>query len=426
MTPEQVIDAFITDKWTFLSGPPSPLAPPPPNTFYRDEHLDFMLVFPPKSDLHLHPLYTSGVLILQDKASCFPAAILDPPKDAYVIDGCAAPGNKTSQLAMGMGNGGKIIACDLDLRRLNILKRLTTKAGCTNITALNTSFLTLDTTERDYSKVTHILLDPSCSGSGIINRLDHLVDSYAEEQEQALILETTTTGGEAERKAAEEKKQERLRSLGEFQVECVTKAMTFPKAQKITYSTCSIHAEENEHVVTTLLKNHWPEWKLTPRSKVLPTWHRRGYPQDVGDIPGLVSTDEDRAKVADCLVRAVPGGPGGDLMNGFFVACFERVGKKQSPGLSPLWKEPNAGDKRKHDQIENEGNDSTAPASTESESLTNGKKKKNKKKKKKKKADGKQDGSLVKPEDLRGGSDDSGNEDDDVDDDTVTSDQSKE
>jgi len=91
-----------------------------------------MLVFPPKSDLHLHPLYVSGVLILQDKASCFPAAILAPPKTAYVIDGCAAPGNKTSQLAMGMGNGGKIIACDLDLRRLNILKRLTIKAGCTS------------------------------------------------------------------------------------------------------------------------------------------------------------------------------------------------------------------------------------------------------------------------------------------------------
>jgi putative methyltransferase len=131
-TPQQVIDAFIADGWTFLPEPPSPPAPPSANTFHRDEHLDFMLVFPPKSDLHLHPLYVSGVLILQDKASCFPAAILAPPKNAYVIDGCAAPGNKTSQLAMGMGNGGKIIACDLDLRRLNILKRLTTKAGCTS------------------------------------------------------------------------------------------------------------------------------------------------------------------------------------------------------------------------------------------------------------------------------------------------------
>ncbi|KAF9099401.1 hypothetical protein BGX23_002419 [Mortierella sp. AD031] len=390
-TPQQVIDAFIADGWTFLAEPPSPPAPPPANTFHRDEHLDFMLVFPPKSDLHLHPLYVSGVLILQDKASCFPAAILAPPKNAYVIDGCAAPGNKTSQLAMGMGNGGKIIACDLDLRRLNILKRLTTKAGCTNITALNTSFLTLDTSEPDNSKVTHILLDPSCSGSGIINRLDHLVDTYAEEQEQATILETTTTGGAAERAAAEEKKKERLKSLGEFQVECVSKAMTFPNVRKISYSTCSIYAEENEHVVTTLLKKHWPKWKLTPRAKVLPTWHRRGYPSEVCDIPGLVSTDEDRAKIADCVVRAVPGGPDGDLMNGFFVACFERVTKNSLPGLSSVWKGPSIGGtggnaKRTHE--EDTDDTITGTAGTTTEATVDGpsatkKKKKNKKKKKK-------------------------------------------
>ncbi|KAG0237670.1 hypothetical protein BGW41_008335 [Actinomortierella wolfii] len=375
MTPQQVIDAFVADGWTFLSKPPSSPAPPAPKTFHRDEHLDFMLVFPPKSDLHLHPLYTSGVLILQDKASCFPAAILSPPKGSYVIDGCAAPGNKTSQLAMGMANTGHITACDLDLRRLNILKKMTTKAGCTNITALNTSFLTLDTSDPELSKVTHILLDPSCSGSGIVNRMDYLVDAYAEEQEQATILETTTTGGAAERILAEKKKKERLLSLGEFQVECVSKAMTFPNAQKISYSTCSIHAEENEHVVVTLLRKHWPEWKLVPRSQVLPTWHRRGIPSEVGGIPGLVSTDEDRAKLADCLVRAIPGGKDGDLMNGFFVACFERVRDGEDPGLSPMW-DPTQHQTRCPEKRALEDASNTQPSSAK-------KKKKNKKKKKK-------------------------------------------
>ena len=279
-----------------------------------------------------------------------------------------------------------------------------------DITALNTSFLTLDTSERDNSKVSHILLDPSCSGSGIINRLDHLVDAYADEQEQATILETTTTKGVAERAAAEEKKKERLKSLGEFQVECVSKAMTFPNVQKISYSTCSIYAEENEHVVTTLLRNHWPHWKLCPRSKVLPTWHRRGYPADVGDIPGLVETDEDRKKIADCVIRAVPGGPEGDLMNGFFVACFERVSKNKSAGLSPLYNgqsvgvpgvsisEANeiAGNKRTHDAMTGDSETAdtsatTTTASAEAGSEPTKKKKKNKKKKKKTKTTGASD-----------------------------------
>ncbi|KAG0265927.1 hypothetical protein DFQ27_000291 [Actinomortierella ambigua] len=360
MTLQQVIDAFVADGWTFLSAPPLPPTALAPRTFCRDEHLDFMLVFPPKSDLHLHPLYTSGVLILQDKASCFPAAILSPPKGSYVIDGCAAPGNKTSQLSMGLGNTGHITACDLDLRRLNILKKMTAKAGCTN---------------PELSKVTHILLDPSCSGSGIVNRMDYLVDAYAEEQEQVAILETTTTGGAAEKALAEEKKKERLRSLGEFQVECVSKAMTFPNAQKISYSTCSIHAEENEHVVVTLLRKHWPEWKLVPRAQVLPTWHRRGIPSDVEDIPGLVSTDEDRAKVADCLVRAIPGGKDGDPMNGFFVACFERVGKDGDPGLSPVWEPSLHQEKRSEKRALEDASPATQSGSTK-------KKKKNKKKKK--------------------------------------------
>jgi putative methyltransferase len=153
--------------------------------------------------------------------------------------------------------------------------------------------------------------------------------------------------------------------------------------RKISYSTCSIYAEENEHVVTTLLKKHWPTWKLTPRAKVLPTWHRRGYPSEVCDIPGLVSTDEDRAKIADCVVRAVPGGPEGDLMNGFFVACFERVGKNSLPGLSPVWKGPSiGGSKRAHEEVDEMDDTTTGAAATDGTAPAK-KKKKNKKKKKK-------------------------------------------
>lgn len=39
------------------------------------------------------------------------------------------------------------------------------------------SFLDVDPQSPEYSQVEYILLDPSCSGSGIVNRMDYLIDS---------------------------------------------------------------------------------------------------------------------------------------------------------------------------------------------------------------------------------------------------------
>ena len=67
-----------------------------------DEHIDHLYMFPPNTDFHEHPLVLSGHIILQDKASCFPAYILmkqDRKHWGDAIDACAAPGNKTSHLA---------------------------------------------------------------------------------------------------------------------------------------------------------------------------------------------------------------------------------------------------------------------------------------------------------------------------------------
>jgi 16S rRNA C967 or C1407 C5-methylase (RsmB/RsmF family) len=51
------------------------------------------------------------------------------------------------------------------------------KAGCSNVIAMNADFLATDPTDEQFANVSHILLDPSCSGSGIINRLDYLFET---------------------------------------------------------------------------------------------------------------------------------------------------------------------------------------------------------------------------------------------------------
>jgi putative methyltransferase len=92
---------------------------------------------------------------------------------------------------------------------------------------------------------------------------------------------------------------DRLKALSDFQESVILHAMSFPKAQRISYSTCSIHEVENEGVCSRVLEKN-SEWKLI---KCLPQWHRRG-------LNGL-----------DEVVRVMPE----DNTNGFFVAVFERV-----------------------------------------------------------------------------------------------------
>ena len=125
-------------SFTFLPGPgpyPSPL---PPRTIHLDEHVPNLLVFPLSSSPILtapHPSYAAGHLILQDKASCFPAYVLDPSTvgGAEAIDATAAPGNKTSHLSMLLGNAGKVHAFELSPKRYELLQKMIAKAGCKNV-----------------------------------------------------------------------------------------------------------------------------------------------------------------------------------------------------------------------------------------------------------------------------------------------------
>lgn len=80
--------------------------------FSRDLHVPDLLLFSPQTTFSNDPLYLSGKIILQDKASCFPAIVLSPPAtdESVVIDATAAPGNKTSHLSALMENKGKVTA----------------------------------------------------------------------------------------------------------------------------------------------------------------------------------------------------------------------------------------------------------------------------------------------------------------------------
>ncbi|KND01150.1 uncharacterized protein SPPG_04242 [Spizellomyces punctatus DAOM BR117] len=256
--------------------------------FRQDKHIPELVMLPSNVDLHDNPLLLDGSIIIQDKASCFPAYILNPPKDSTVIDACAAPGNKTSHLSAIMGNTGKIFAFDMDKRRLGTLKKMTGRARCTNIEPIHGSFLDIDVNDERYRNVEYILLDPSCSGSGIVGRMDHLLDQDKESVED-----------EADQAASET----RIAALADFQKKAILHAMKFPHVKKVVYSTCSKHRQENEDVVQHVLT---AQEDFSLADGVFPQWTRRGLPLFSG---------------AEKVIRTEPKE---DSCIGFFVALFER------------------------------------------------------------------------------------------------------
>ncbi|KAB2610999.1 methyltransferase NSUN5 [Pyrus ussuriensis x Pyrus communis] len=65
----------------------------------NDDLVPHLLVLPPGSDLHDHPLIKDGSIFMQGKASSMVAAALAPKPGWEVLDACSAPGNKTVHLA---------------------------------------------------------------------------------------------------------------------------------------------------------------------------------------------------------------------------------------------------------------------------------------------------------------------------------------
>ncbi|XP_019326838.1 PREDICTED: probable 28S rRNA (cytosine-C(5))-methyltransferase, partial [Aptenodytes forsteri] len=234
---DDVIDFFKRQGYSYLGKAASveELRALSGKKFLLDLHLPELLVFPPQTDFHDNLLYTSGHVILQDKASCLPAFLLGPAAGSHVIDACAAPGNKTSHLAAILKNKGQIFAFDVDTKRLATMNTMLTRAGVTGFQLAQQDFLTVDPGDPKYSKVTHILLDPSCSGSGMVNRVPR---------------------EEAAPSAA------RLQALAGFQRKVLSHALSFPALRRLVYSTCSLHREENEDVVRAVLQERGSAFRL--------------------------------------------------------------------------------------------------------------------------------------------------------------------
>lgn len=341
---------------------------------YVDPHIPDLVAVPFGTDFTSSSAYKNGEIILQDKASCFPAYLLlgdRGPSDLWagdLVDGCAAPGNKTTHLASLLAKQRKgqkprkqIFSMDASKVRSKTLQKMVSLAGADpTVTVLpGQDFLVLDPMDAQFENVSGLLLDPSCSGSGIIGRDDvpqlmlptskvskaskpqgkkrkrHAEDGddTGEQQSKPAVGSTSASPSDENDIPSGAVDHERLTKLSNLQARIVEHALRFPRATHVTYSTCSIHLLENEAVVARVLASDVAKqggWRLLRRDEQpdgLREWKHRGVRRD-REVEADIESDEMDAVArlsADDLeacLRCWSGDAEG--LGGFFVAGFVR------------------------------------------------------------------------------------------------------
>jgi 16S rRNA (cytosine967-C5)-methyltransferase len=168
--------------------------------------------------------YQEGYWYIQDPGAMLVSKVLDPQKDSFIIDFCAFPGGKTTHISQLMENTGEILVIDSNKKRQERFLENTGKLGNKNIrTLIQSATQPLDSDK----KADKILVDPPCSGFGVIRRKVEI--KY--------------------RKSLED-----LKRLALLQSEILQNASGYLKVGgEMVYSTCTLSPVENEAVINRFL-----------------------------------------------------------------------------------------------------------------------------------------------------------------------------
>ncbi len=163
--------------------------------------------------------HLQGFFYIQEAAAQLPAMVLNPSKEDIVLDCCASPGGKTTQLAVKVK---AVIALESQHNRIPALLNNIERLGIKNTIVCNADARTFEPS----IKFKKILVDAPCSGNYAIDR------KWSQKQSLANI------------KARSEIQKEILSNI----INCLE------DNGEIVYSTCSLEPEENEMIVDWMIR----------------------------------------------------------------------------------------------------------------------------------------------------------------------------
>jgi 16S rRNA (cytosine967-C5)-methyltransferase len=219
------------------------------------------------------PGFKEGEFTVQDLTASQPVRLLNPQPGWTILDLCAAPGTKTMQLAEATDDAAKIIATDIDARRLEMVRENVARLGIKSVDVVS------------YEQV------PGIADCGLPNADVQIENrkSKVENSFDCVLLDVpcSNTGVLARRIEARYRiNPAKMQGLTRIQAGLLDRAMEIVKPNgKICYSTCSIQKAENSELIDNFLKKN-KNFALESEQLTLPS--AEGFDHDGGYTAILV------------------------------------------------------------------------------------------------------------------------------------------
>lgn len=238
-----------------------------------------------------HPYHEAGAYYIQEASAMIPASLCPPAPSDKVLDLCAAPGGKTTQLAAALGGDGLLVANEIHPARASILSQNVERMGIS--CAVVTNHAPDELVEFFPSFFDKIVVDAPCSGEGMFRKEEQALSMWSRENVELCAA----------------RQKEILESAA---------VMLAPDGY-LTYSTCTFAPEENEGVILSFLISH-PEFEVVePKNPDVLFCIERGM-LDRGNPNWIDGGEEYRDQIKRC-VRLFPHHADGE---GHFAALLHK------------------------------------------------------------------------------------------------------
>ena len=188
-----------------------------------------------------HPYHEAGVYYIQEPSAMLPAALLGAKPGERILDLCAAPGGKSTQIASDMQQEGILVSNEIHPARAKILSENMERMGVRNAIVTNESPQTLAPKFPSYFD--RIIVDAPCSGEGMFRKNEEAVAQWSLENVQICA-----------------DRQDEI-------LDCAN--LMLRPGGTLVYSTCTFATLENEGTISRFLQRH-PDYEVSEQKRLWP------------------------------------------------------------------------------------------------------------------------------------------------------------